>query len=120
MLPRSGGDTIRWFEQAISKHKVLSNAITRWLVPFERGAPSLARLGIEIPRPAKLKLKRCRRYEYAPRTVFGAGIFMLKVEVKPTWMQTLAAAQKWADEHWRPVGALTSEVTVPCSLSNLI
>ena len=28
LLPRSGGDTIRWFEQAISKHKVPSNAIS--------------------------------------------------------------------------------------------
>ena len=75
---------------------------------------------MQLHRPAMLKLKRCRRKEYAPRTVFGAGIFMLKVEVKLTWTQTLAAAQKWADEHRRPVGALTSEVTVPCSLSNLI
>ena len=32
-------------------------------------------------------------------------------------MQTLAAAQRWADEHRRPVGTLISEVAVPCSLS---
>ena len=47
----------------------------------------------------------------------GTGILILKAEVKPTWMQTLAAAQRWADEHRRPVGTLISEVAVPCSLS---
>lgn len=80
---REAVETLPDGQQVTSKHKVLSNATSP---PCDAEAQTVQALRV------------CSPYR------FGAGIFVLKVEVKPTWTQTLAAAQKWADEHRRPCG----------------
>ena len=82
-------------QQVTSKHKVLSNATSP---PCDAEAQTVQVQKNMLPVP------------------FWDGDFYLeKAEVKRTWTQTLAAAQKWADEHRRPCGTPTSEV-MDCAL----
>ena len=80
---REAVETLPDGQQVTSKHKVLSNATSP---PCEAEAQTVQAQKEMLPVP------------------FGAGILIWKAEVKPTWMQTLAAAQRWADEYRRPVG----------------
>ena len=80
---REAVETLPDGQQVTSKHKVLSNATSP---PCDAEAQTVQAQRV------------CSPYR------FRCGDFLiLKVEVKPTWTQTLAAAQRWADEYGRPV-----------------
>jgi hypothetical protein len=65
LLPQSGGDTMRWFEQAISKNKVSSNAISP---PCEAKAQTVV-----VP---VISGAVCRRVFPTPWFDFGVGFLL--------------------------------------------